>query len=174
MYEGVGHIGCALDHVGNAVRVFGEGTPVQIGLLRIVQVKTAYVSCSEFYSMRTLLEGLLDSLTGMCVCAARTHVCVFNLQMHCTHLPLSPGHLPSANNGYSSYARCDNFAVFVKHLKKTITSPAYADTTTCIVSVEEEMCGTGGPNCVQMYVCMYVRMYVCTYVRMVVLTFYFI
>ena len=65
--------------IGDAVRGFGEGTPVQIGLLCIVQVKTAYVSCSEFYSMRTLLEGLLDSLTGMCVCAARVCVCVCSI-----------------------------------------------------------------------------------------------
>ena len=93
MYEGVGHIGCALGHVGNAVMGFGEGIPVQIGLLCIVQVKTAYVSCSEFYSMRTLLEGLLDSLTGMGVrmCGTRMCVCVqFTNALHSPFLVPRP------------------------------------------------------------------------------------
>ena len=62
-------------------------------LLHCVQMPTAYVSCSEFYSMRTLLEGIVDNLTGVCVCmCACVRVCACTCVCVCvsTHGSCNP------------------------------------------------------------------------------------
>jgi origin recognition complex subunit 5 len=88
-------------------------------VINAMKIPHAYIDCREFFTMRALLESIMDGFSG---------------------------HTLLADNSYASIEQVDNVAVFVRKFKTLLCSEKFSNQTVCIVFDNAQKLGSFEAN----------------------------